>query len=885
MNPDGILLDVSISTARTTGYDPSSLIGKSFVPLVHPDDVGTCWECLKKVLAMKTALRSEKYRFRQADNTWHWHVATCTPVLGLEGEVISIVGVSQDISDNKQNEEKLKESEEEFRAIFNTASIGVNQADPQTGSYLRVNRKMCEITGYSTDEMLGMSIRDITHPEDREQDWDLYQRLSRGETAEYSQEKRYIRKDGKVIWVNVNATAVRDAGGKPLRTVATIEDISGRKEAERTLRESEEKFRKIFQTYQDSISATRISDGTYSLINEGFTKETGYTEADVIGKTSFEIGVWENPEDRRRVMEGIGKDGMVKNYETKFRRKDGGINYGIMSASIVDLNGIPHLLSVTRDLTGHRLAERKQRESEKKFSKIFRNSPSCIAFTQYDDAGLVDVNEMWVQTYGITREDVMGKTASELGLWASPEDRESCIARLREEGRFNNFETVFNTHRGPRTFIVGAEVIELMDKKFILWVSHDINDRKKAEEELDRAVQLLNAVREAQSLYITRDDPQPVFDTMLQKLVRITDSEFGFLDEVLHDPDGTPYKLSLSQSNIAWDSASRDLNEQLRSRNLEFRDLNNLAGLAVLLNKPVISNDVPNDKRSKGLPPGHPPINSFMGLPVLAGGEMVGLIGVANRRGGYDEKMLRFLEPYTNACGGLIQAFRLRSKERETLSLLEKSEAKFRAMAENILDGILFLDEKGNVIYRSPSYQLIDGYTFEERLGRGAFDVIHPEDLGACQQKWAEGLSHAGAIGRAQYRIRHKNGHWVWIDVFGQNMLDNPALQAVFLTVRDVSQRKQAEEELERARDFIENVEDSCFEIDFQGNITFCNAASLRLLGYTHDEMLHLSLQDRHPSRKKRRESMNSIMPSTKRVLPPEVLNINFCGKTAPLQL
>ena len=187
----------------------------------------------------------------------------------------------------------------------------------------------------------------------------------------------------------------------------------------------------------------------------------------MIGKTSFEIGVWENPEDRKRVMEGIGKDGMVKNYETKFRRKDGGINYGIMSASIVDLNGIPHLLSVTRDLTGHRLAERKQRESEKKFSKIFKNSPSCIAFTQYDDAGLVDVNEMWVQTYGITREDVMGKTASELGLWASPEDRESCIARLREEGRFNNFETVFNTHRGPRTFIVGAEVIELMDKKFI----------------------------------------------------------------------------------------------------------------------------------------------------------------------------------------------------------------------------------------------------------------------------------------------------------------------------------------------------------------------------------------------------------------------------------
>ena len=158
---------------------------------------------------------------------------------------------SRDVTQQKQNEEKLKESEEEFRAIFNTASIGVNQADPQTGRYLRVNSKMCEITGYSTNEMLGMSIRDITHPGDREEAWDHFHRLSRGETAEYSQEKRYIRKDGRVIWVNVNATVIRDAGGKPLRTVATIEDISGRKEGNEPFgraRKNSEKFFKRIRT-------------------------------------------------------------------------------------------------------------------------------------------------------------------------------------------------------------------------------------------------------------------------------------------------------------------------------------------------------------------------------------------------------------------------------------------------------------------------------------------------------------------------------------------------------------------------------------------------------------------------------------------------------------
>ena len=95
------------------------------------------------MLAAETVLQSPEYRFRHADDAVHWYVATCTPVLGPEGEVISIVGISRDVTEQKQNEEKLKESEEEFRAIFNTASIGVNQADPQTGRYLRVNSKMC----------------------------------------------------------------------------------------------------------------------------------------------------------------------------------------------------------------------------------------------------------------------------------------------------------------------------------------------------------------------------------------------------------------------------------------------------------------------------------------------------------------------------------------------------------------------------------------------------------------------------------------------------------------------------------------------------------------------------------------------------------------------
>jgi PAS domain S-box-containing protein len=129
------------------------------------------------------------------------------------------------------------ESEEQFKAIFNTASIGIAQADPMTGRWVRVNRKMCEITGYSSEEMLTMRIPEITHPEDRERDWAAFQDVVSKKAKGYRLEKRYIRKDGGIIWVNLNMTVVRSSDDQPVRTVATIEDITERKLAEEALRQ------------------------------------------------------------------------------------------------------------------------------------------------------------------------------------------------------------------------------------------------------------------------------------------------------------------------------------------------------------------------------------------------------------------------------------------------------------------------------------------------------------------------------------------------------------------------------------------------------------------------------------------------------------------------
>jgi PAS domain S-box-containing protein len=153
-----------------------------------------------------------------------------------DGGLGGIIGIVEDVTERKAAGLALRESEERFRAMFESSSVGMAQADPHTGRFLRVNQKMSAITGFTTDELLKMSFREITHPTDVSHDWNSFQQVMGGETPSYHNEKRYIRKDGAVVWVNVNSTLHSDSAGQPLYSLAVIEDITARKEAEAEIR-------------------------------------------------------------------------------------------------------------------------------------------------------------------------------------------------------------------------------------------------------------------------------------------------------------------------------------------------------------------------------------------------------------------------------------------------------------------------------------------------------------------------------------------------------------------------------------------------------------------------------------------------------------------------
>ena len=289
------------------------------------------------------------------------------------GRLATTEGLLSDITERKRAEDALRQSEKQFRAIFEMASVGMAQADPQTGRLLHVNQKMCAITGYPKDELLARRVSDITHPDDRGSDWVMFQRVVRGEAPSYHVEKRYVRKDGTMAWVNVNMTVIRDAAGQPVRTMATIEDITERKRAEVALTESEERYRSLVDNLNVGVyRSTAEANGHFLKANPALVRMHGYDSVDEFSKISV-VDLYENPADRQVFLATLLKTGAVTNHEVHLKKKDGNTIFCAITAKAhYDPHGkVDWTDGVIEDITERKRLERQLLEiSEREQRRI-----------------------------------------------------------------------------------------------------------------------------------------------------------------------------------------------------------------------------------------------------------------------------------------------------------------------------------------------------------------------------------------------------------------------------------------------------------------------------------------------------------------------------------
>lgn len=205
-----------------------------------------------------------------------------------------------------------------------------------------------------------------------------------------------------------------------------------------------------------------------------------------------------------------------------------------------------------------------------------------------------------------------------------------------------------------------------------------------AERALHASNSLLQALTEAQLEFIRGSDAQHLFDKLLAVLLELTESEYGFIGEVFRDARGAPFLRVHSITHLALTDELRELYERLATQGMEFHNLETLFGRVLTTGEPVVANEPGTDPHAGGLPPGHPPLKAFLGLPLESGDELVGMVGIANRSGGYGPELIEFLQPFVATCCSIILGWRGRQQQRGTEELLRQREEELQRHRDHL---------------------------------------------------------------------------------------------------------------------------------------------------------------------------------------------------------
>jgi hypothetical protein len=394
----------------------------------------------------------------------------------------------RNLAEERRVQQALVETEERFRSAFHNAGTGMCLVGLD-GRFLEVNRPLCALLGYREEDLLTMRFSAVTHPEDRSASLELARRMIGGELESARLEKRYIHRDGRVIFAVIATSLLRGRGGAARCFVTQVQDLTARRVAEEALRESEEKFRGAFE--HAGIGMCLLSpEGRFIQVNPRLCRMLEVPEGELMGREAAEFTHPEDREATKVTLRRLLEEGRVEaEMGTRYVRRDGREVWAHLTASVVrGPAGEPrYIVAEIQDVTRRKLAEEELSRSEKTYRNLFENNPGPMWVFDLETHRFLAVNDAAVEKYGYTRSEFRGMTIFDV----RPPHERARLRRLLETrgaGTLTPEEWIHRTKDGKEFWVeVTAHKLRFEGREAVLVAVSDLTERRRAEEALRRS--------------------------------------------------------------------------------------------------------------------------------------------------------------------------------------------------------------------------------------------------------------------------------------------------------------------------------------------------------------------------------------------------------------
>lgn len=720
--------------------------------------------------------------------------------------------LQQEIQQRLEMEVEIRKSEERFRATFNSAAVGIAHIDIN-GQWLLVNQKLCEIVGYTQQEMLERTFQSITDPDDLETDLKYVHQMLAGEIATYSLEKRYIHKNNTHIWINLTVSLVRKASGEPEYFIAVVQDITARKQTKAALQQKNELLQAIFDNVPVMICLFD-PNGNFQWANREFGTVFGWRVEDIQGRNLLPE-FYPDPEYLQYVLDFIAAaERSWGEFQTCTRE---GRILDTTWANVYLKDGTT--IGIGQDISDRKLAEQKLAMSESQYRLLFERNPNPMWIFDPQTLTFLAVNQAAIAHYGYSQSEFLSMTIANI---LPPEDIPAFQDMIKHY-RLNDSEFVYQgewRHRKRDGSIINVEITS----RRIIWegklaefvMVKDITERKQAEEKLQTyAAELEELYNNAPCGYHSLDK-DGVF-------IRINDTELKMLGYSREEVVGkikfsdllTPESLPVFESNFPQFKQGdwvRDLEFQMRCQDG--------TTLPISLNAIAVKDAAGDYLFSRSV-----------------------VLDISERQAAQRE-------------------------QQQAQEALRTSEEQFRLVLNLTNTG--FWDwniTTDKLLWSDNNYHLLGLIPNSvEPIYQTWRDRIHPEDIDRVEQALNHALDTQTDY-EAEYRVIYPDGSHHWIMDRGRGIYDASG-QPVRMVgmIFDISERKQTELALwktqQQLQAIVNNSPAVIYLIDSQNKQILVNRSYAQLLSTTLDNLIGKSIYEAWP-----KENADIFAANNQRVL------------------